>query len=229
MRLQSPTVLAGGFALLLSAGSASAQATFQNLGFESANLAPIPPGQFGGEVSSLDALLYWTCFIGTNQVTQVLQNSFTIGQASIDILGPYWSFGGIIEGQFTVVLQPGAGGSGNNVGASISQTGLVPSDAQSIQFKGQTSSPFSVSLAGQNLSIIPLGTFTTYTLYGANIPLSAAGQVQALTITALAGPSTTELFDSFVFSSSPTPEPGTAGLFALGAMLVGSRVLRRQR
>ena len=38
-----------------------AQGNFVNLGFESANLAPVPAGQFGGEVSSLDAIPGWTC------------------------------------------------------------------------------------------------------------------------------------------------------------------------
>src|SRR5262245_48071266 len=94
-----------------------AQGTFQNLDFESANLQPVPPGQFGGNVSSLDAIPGWAAFIGTNQTTTILQNNLTFGNASIDILGPNWNgfLSSIIEGQYTVVLQPGRGVSGTNV------------------------------------------------------------------------------------------------------------------
>ena len=123
------------FALLVLWQNAEAQG-FVNLDFESATLFPVPSGQFGGEVSSTNAIPGWTGSLGTIQVTQVLQNNFTLGNASIDILGPNWSFAGIIEGQYTLVLQPGFDpfGSGHDVSASISQTGLVPADARSIQF-----------------------------------------------------------------------------------------------
>jgi hypothetical protein len=213
----------------LTRGGAQAQGTFHNLGFESANLPAIPPGQYGGSVSSLDALPFWTCFLGSNQVTQVLHNNFTLGQASIDILGPNWSYGYILDGQYTVVLQPGAGGSGYDVGASISQTGLVPADAQSLQFRARFSSPIEVSLGGQVLSVIPIGAGTDYTLYGANIPVSEAGQVATWTITALPGPNTFTYFDALAFSSFQVPEPATAGVFALGALLVGYQAWRPRR
>jgi len=229
MRIQRLAYFAAGLAFILATMSAGAQGTFQNLGFESANLPAIPHGQYGGSVSSLDALPYWTCFLGTNQVTQVLHNNGTLGNASIDILGPNWSSVVILEGQYTVVLQPGANGSGYDVGASISQTGLVPADAQSLQFRARLYSPVSVSLGGQVLSIVPLGSSTNYILYGANIPLSVAGQVTALTVTALPAPNTTDYFDSFVFSSSSVPEPGVFALSALGALVLGWRVRGRLR
>src|ERR1700722_1510008 len=107
---------------------AVAQGPFQNLDFESANLSP-PPGQFGSLVPIMNALPGWSGFLGTNQTTVVYQNNFTLGAASIDILGPGWNnyIGiSILEGQYTVVLQPGKGQTGANVGASISQSGLVP-------------------------------------------------------------------------------------------------------
>ena len=157
-------------------------------------------------------------------MTQILQNNMTLGDASIDILGPNWNMGGIIEGQYTVVLQPG--GNGTYISASISQTAVVPANAQSLQFKAETSS-FSVILGGQNLALIPLGTGANYTLYGANIPASDAGQSEALTITALAGPNTTDYFDSFVFSPSSVPEPATWTLLLCGAGLFG--VVRQWR
>jgi hypothetical protein len=227
MRLQGPAWWVVGLALLLSAAGAVGQGTFQNLGFESANLSPVPAGQYGGSVFSLDAIPGWTGFLGTNQVTQVLQNNYTLGVASIDIIGPDWSFGGIIEGQYTVVLQPGLGPFEDNVSASITQVGLVPANAQSLLFKAATFSPFSVSLAGQTLSLVSLGTGPNYTLYGADIS-SLAGQTGALTITALAAYNTTDYFDSFQFSNLPIPEPGEFGLSVLGALVLGWRVLRKR-
>ena len=212
--------------MLGSAILANAQGTFQNLNFESANLSPVPSGQFGSFVSISDALPGWTGYLGSEQVTQVLQNNLTLGNASIDILGPNWSYNGIIEGQYMVVLQPGLDpfGSGQNVSASISQTSLVPANALSLQFKAETPlfSAWSVSLGGDNLSVIPLGTGANYTLYGANIPSSDAGQAETLTITALAAGNTAESFDSFVFLPSPLPEPNPLVLTCIGWLLVAS-------
>lgn len=206
--------------------SAQAQGTFQNLGFESANLTPVPSGQGGSLVPISDALPSWTGYIGTNQLTTVLQNSLTLGNASIDILGPDWIGNGIIEGEYSVILQPSFDpfGSSQNVSASISQSALVPADALSLQFKAQTYSSFTVSLGGQMLSLIPLGTGSNYTLYGADIS-SFAGQPQpeTLTITALAAPNTVDYFDSFVFSPLSVPEPSIFGLFALGGLFFGLR------
>jgi hypothetical protein len=213
--------------LLVVVQSGHAQG-FVNLDFESANLSPIPSGQYGGEVSSTDAIPGWTGFLGTSQVTQVLQNNFTLGNASIDILGPDWT-GGIIEGQYTLVLQPGVDpfGSGNAVSASVSQVGSVPANAKSIQFKAYVypafAADFSVSFAGQNLSLLALATGTNYTLYGADIS-SSAGKVGTLTISTVAQPNIAPYyFDSIVFSPSSVPEPSSLALGALGALLLGFR------
>jgi hypothetical protein len=211
--------------IFICALSVRSQGTFQNLNFEAANLAPIPAGQFGGYVPITSALPGWTGYLGSTQVTQVLQNNLTLGAASIDILGPNWSYGVIIEGQYTVVLQPGTAtlsGCGGLVSASISQMGFVPADALSLQFKAETFSAFSVSLGGENLSLIPLGTGANYTLYGADIS-SLAGQVETLTITALAAPNTAEYFDSFDFSPSEVPEPSIVALTAIGGLVFGAR------
>ena len=193
--------------------------SFINLDFESANLSPIPAGGFGGGVSITDAIPGWTGYLGTNRVTQVLQNNATLGDASIDIFGPNWSYVGIIEGQYTVVLQPGGDpypGGGYDE-ASITQTGSVPFNAHSLQFKAQTRGSFSVSLGGQDLSLIPLGTGANYTLYGADIT-PFAGQVETLTITAESD--YVNFFDSFVFSPSSVPEPSALSLFGICILFV---------
>ena len=229
---QTPLCLAAGLALLLSLSGAAGQGTFRNLDFESANLPLVFPGQSGGSVSSIDALPGWTAFLGTNQVTQVLYNDATLGNASIDIVGIYWRYGGTVEGSYTLILQPGSNPFSGNINdyidSSVEQTGLVPASAKSIQLKASGYS-FSVSFAGQALSLIPMGTGANYTLYGADIS-SFAGQVGTLRLTGLttlAQPSTTDSFDSIVFSTQAIPEPGVFGLAALGALLLGWRVLRR--
>ncbi len=68
-----------------------AQGAFQNLDFESANLPPIPAGQNGGDVSITAALPAWSADIGTTPVSQVLQNNYDLGSASVSILTPNWS------------------------------------------------------------------------------------------------------------------------------------------
>jgi hypothetical protein len=205
---------------------------FLNLDFESANLPVVPPGQFGGLVPISAALPGWSGYLGTNQASTVLLNSLTLGNPSIDILGPVWTFGGIIEGHHTVVLQPGVGpfGSGENVGATISQQGLVPSYAKSLQIKASAFSSFSVSLGGHNLDLSPIATGQNYRLYGADIS-SFAGQVGILAITALPAPNTTDSFDSIVFSPSPVPEPSTVGLLLCAgvAFFVARSLLGTQR
>jgi len=224
--MKTTKLIAGFSVALLAVFSAQAQGSFQNLNFESADLTPVPAGQGGGLVPISEGLPGWTGYLGSDQVTQVLQNNLTLGNASIDILGPNWSYGGIIQGQYTVVLQPGADpfGSGQEVSASISQTALVPANAKSLEFEAVISSSFSVSLGGQNLSLSAWGTGANYTLYGGIIPSLDAGQVETLTITALAGPNSADSFDAFVFSTTePTPEPSIVALTAIGGLLFGAR------
>ncbi len=208
---------------------ASAQ-SFVNLDFEDATYVPDPSGRFYPySVYASDAIPGWTGYLGTTQVTDVLFGSYTLGEASIDITGSY-----VIEGQYSVVLQPGVDpfGSGKDVSASISQTGLVPANTLSLQFKaydyqGAYPAPvFYVSFAGQNLALVTLGTGSNYTLYGADIS-SFAGQVGALTITAAASPNYEPYyFDSIVFSPSSVPEPSVFSLLSIGILFLHSCLKR---
>ncbi len=142
MKNNIPPILA----LVLVAPIAQAQTRFQNLGFESAHLTPIPPGQPGVVVPIAQALPGWSGFLGTQQVTEVLQNDFALGSANISILGPNWTAIGIIQGQYSVLLQAGADGVSlpQFVDASISQTGLIPAGTESILLKA-IGEDFSVS------------------------------------------------------------------------------------
>lgn len=111
------------------------QGAFQNLDFESANLTPIPQGQQGSLVPISAGLPGWTGFLGSSQTAQVLHNGFSTGAASIDILGPNFGggLGGIIDGNFTAVLQAGDQASGD-VAATISRNGTVPSSSKALLF-----------------------------------------------------------------------------------------------
>lgn len=209
--------------LLAFAESGFAQG-FTNLDFESANLPPVPSGQYGGAVPISDALPGWTGYINGSQVKTILQNNLLVGGSSIDILGPDWNTTGIIEGNYTVLLQ---GGSPATYSAAIAQTNLIPVTARSLEFKSNSSSssqPLAVTIGGQPISLIPLLTTSTYTLYGGNIS-AFSGKTEELRFTALGASSLYFSIDSMVFSSEVVPEPGVLVLFVLGSLVLGLRHL----
>jgi hypothetical protein len=200
---------------------------FVNLNFEQSTVVSSNYDDLFGFYYGTANVPGWTGYTGTNQVTTILYNSPTLGSAGISVVGPAFTD---IQGQFTLLLQPGqrpqAGFDGQFVGASMSQSGLVPAFAQSLQFKAQTSSGFSVSLGGQTLSLVQLGTGANYTLYGADIS-SFAGEVETLTITALPlSEAAPNYFDSIVFSPSAVPEPSTSSLFGICILFLCWRMKR---
>jgi hypothetical protein len=218
--------------MLVATPAGLAQGTFQNLNFESANLTAIPPGQSGGEVSLSAALPGWNASIGGTPVTQVLQNNLTLGNASIDILGPDWNSvnPGIIDGNYSVFLQSGGTPQGSGgVNTSLWQDGTIAANAASLQFKAWGDLPstalFSVSFGGNNLVPITLSSGESpsgqvYTLYGINVS-AYAGQTGQLEFTSDfngAGPSWL-LLDDISFSTQVVPEPRPLVLTGLGALL----------
>jgi hypothetical protein len=88
-----------------------------------------------------------------------------------------------------------------------------------------------VMLGGQAINMVPLASFATYTLYGADVS-AFAGQAATLSFTEPAPTqylqSSLEL-DGIVFSPEPVPEPSPFFLFTLGALLLRRRVLGRCR
>ena len=174
----------------------------------------------------------WTGFLGSVQQTQVLQNNYDLGSATINILGPSWSvpYPGIIDGNYTVMLQAGAGPDGL-VDASIAQNGTVPALAQSLQFNiaevlGGVG--FSVSFAGNSLSPVLLSTAVapggqSYNVYGVDIS-PYAGQTGQLEFTSIAnGRDSSLLLDDITFSATAVPEPGTLALMLMGGMALAAR------
>jgi hypothetical protein len=211
---------------------ACGQVYFQNLDFESANLSPTAVGEFPVYVPFSSALPDWTGYLGTTQATEALQNATTIGDASIDILGPNYPvngpFGwGTIDGDYSVLLQPGAVGTGTG-SASISQAGAVPLGMQSLQFSAiyAGDSGFLVSFAGRSLSPVVIASEVSpsglaYNVYGVNMS-AFAGETGDLEFIAPFGPSALEL-DDITFSASAVPEPNMLALTAVGGLICVAR------
>ncbi len=228
LRLQGPARLLGGLALLLSAGGASAQGTFQNLDFEQATIAPTPVGGSIYPADPAQCFPDWT--VGSSGYgTVVMYNDLSLGAPAACLMGPDFPNGAgytPLQGSYSVLLEYFgiAGGP-----PTLSQTATVPSGAQSISF------------------LVPSGadvfdsTATVVTLNGVNIPLvPIAGDRVAGNVSAFAGDeaqltfSTINsdvgiYFDDIQFSDSSVPEPAVFGLSALGALLLGWRVLERRR
>jgi len=234
MRLRSPAWWVVG--LVCGALSAPAQGTFQNLDFESATLVPVAANR----VQFAPAFLGWTGTVGGVQQSSALYNDYNLGTSAISILDhgwPYSSFGGVIGGNYTALLQAGVVENPNPTPAdtTLSQTGLVPLGTESLQFKAlldlYLGGSFSVTLGGQTLSLIPLQSGANYTLYGADIR-GWAGHTAELDFT-VSSPGNSAInyvfLDSIQFSNQVIPEPGVLSLSALGALLLGRRVLGRRR
>jgi hypothetical protein len=208
------------------------QGTFQNLNFDSADIPPsTAPGAF---VSASAGLPDWTVYlfqpgVGIEPGSQIFYDSVSLGGATVAINDANTGFGfAPLQGSFSAVLFGGA----FLQSATISQTGLVPSGTLSLQAFMQWSGAAPVIMVGgQTINMLPLQTFPNYTLYGGDIS-TFAGQVAALSFTEpppADNPPSELILDNIQFSDQTVPEPGVFGLFALGAVLVGWRGLRRRR
>ena len=215
--------------------SVVAQSTFQNLNFEQANLPVVPPGQPGGLVATSNAIPGWTAYYGDVLVPQITYNDMSLGAVNISILGPNWEFFPILQGSYSVLLQSGLVASTTMTPASIAQTGLIPESALSVQWSaaliGGDASQLAISIGAQNLPIVPMSTTGGYTVYGADVSAFAGTttELRISSVPALQSPYNWFLIDSIAFSSQPIPEPGTLGLFALGALLLGWHLRRIQK
>jgi len=231
--------------LLLCTLSAKAQGTFQNLNFESANVAASGVQAYGTFVPIGSALPGWTAYLGTVQVTQVGYNSPANSTASITLLGPNWTSSnaatylgaGIIDGNYSVDLQTGENPlnpSPAQINASIAQNGVVPAAAESLQFKAFETTPLTVTFNGNALSPIALSSGVgedgvPYTLYGANIS-AWAGQTGELQFTAdFNGSFNLVVLDDITFSPNSVPEPTMLALILIGGAALAARHWRTKR
>jgi hypothetical protein len=205
--------------------SANAQGTFQNLNFESANIAGYPPGS--GDVPISAALPGWSGFYGNSPTSQVSYDGISLGGDVISVIDNQAPSYAPLQGTYSVFLF--GGGAPSVISAEITQTGLVPAGTRSLLFDGYVSgAPFVVTLGGQTINMVPLETFPSsgstpaYSLYGGNIPSAFAGQSETLTFTepapANSPPSMFEL-DNISFSPNTVPEPSPLALTGIGALL----------
>jgi hypothetical protein len=175
---------------ILATSSIDAQPAFQNLNFEQAN--PISAGNpfYPYLITSASGLPYWTVSYGNVQQTQIPYNAPSTGATWVTLIGPgSETFGeSPIDGNYSVLLT----GGGTPLGASISQTGLIPPGTQSLLFEAQPEIPgfglLDVSIGGENVPFFAVGTGSDYTLYGVNIT-AWADQTEQLTFSAPSGSS----------------------------------------
>ena len=191
---------------------------FVNLNFEQAVFKPDPsdPSGFGSYYAS-NAIPGWTP-TGGIAAPDVGSNLITLGAYDISLVD---TNGWIkpLDGKYSIWLYGGAEPPVG--GVSISQTGVVPLTAQSIQFKANfstaTDSLLLLSLGGQNIPFFELSSTANYTIFGGDIS-AFAGQLETLTFALPPGNNNIWELDDIQFSSSPVPEPSSIGLLALGAM-----------
>ena len=216
MRLHPSGCLAAGVALLLGAAVALGQGTFQNLNFERATIILNPSNRFYPYAAyATNAVPGWKFFGGIGY-PDILYNDVALGSPCISIHDANDQYGFTpIQGQYSVYLQRFGGY------VAIAQTGRLPSNAQSLTFWSYFTG-FEVTFAGQVQPYISIGTGPNYTIYGGDIS-AFAGQTGELRF------SGNGFLDNIQFSTQPIPEPGVSNLSALGALLLGWRVLRRPR
>lgn len=229
IRTKSKCILPGLPILLAIAASG---APFVNLDFESATVAPSPPAQ-PGFVPISQALPGWRGFLGDRAQSDVLHNAHSLGSSAIGIFGPPSS--APIDHNFSAFLQAGRDPENSRLplDVSLAQTGFIPSDARSIQFKVEPFAPpymgpFTVKLADQTISMIPLSLTPEYTLFGGDIA-SFAGTTAELRITAHATVDPNNLMlDSISFSPTPIPEPSSWALLAGGLLCLAGFIRKRR-
>jgi hypothetical protein len=220
--------------LAVSAMFSGAQGSFQNLDFESARLIFVPPNS--QQIATTNALPYWSAYYGTNLLSSIPYIGYPSTPLPVDLQSR--TNGGVIDGNYDIFLgyYPSSFGFGSatNTLGSISQTGLVPAGVQSLLFKGNLDDPYhpiTVSLGGLDLSYVAISNALNYTLYGAAIPPSLAGQTETLIFSAGAnGQLGGGILDDIEFSTVLVPEPSSISLLCLGGgTLFYLRRRRRKR
>ena len=129
---------------------------FVNLNFESARIIPLAGGIYPyGDIATTNALPGWVVYYGANQQSEITFNAPALGSTFVTL---YATNGFQLSGNYSVLLQ----GGGTATAASITQTGSVPSSAESLRFIASGAAPFpntpilTVSLGGHNLPFFAL-------------------------------------------------------------------------
>jgi hypothetical protein len=180
------------------------QSGFLDLNFESASIYRAFNDPYN-RISFFGAFPGWTGYNGSARAFLVLFSNLSPDSAAI---GLQTNSSGQFDGKYYASIQSGfalSGGSPRPVQTSyLSQTGLIPTNAQSLLFKA-SGSKYVVSLNGQALALSSLGG----NLYGADVTrfrgTSAELRFTVLTNLPPQPPINTLLLDSISFSTRLVP------------------------
>lgn len=201
-------------ALIISAGNGFSQVAFQNLDFELANPGPVTSA---ASVPVAIVIPFWNASYSGVEQTDVSYNLISTGATQVALTSEGNPGFGAIDGNYSVLLQGIVPGST----ASISQTGLIPTGAESLLFEAQPGSgPLGIYVGGQIVSFSSVGSGPNYNLYGANIS-AWNGDTEDITFSAFGGSYNNWLIDDISFSTTPivTPEPSPFVLTAIGGVV----------
>jgi hypothetical protein len=206
--------------MLLSGTLGGYSEGFMNLYFEQATIVA---GPSGGVITS-NALPGWSASIYGFPQSVILYDDITLGAAAVSIQDANGHVP-ILQGQYSVLLQGQFPSTSPSDSAVISQIGQIPNSAKTLSFYGVLGS-LQITFNSHIIPYSAIGSGLNYTIYGGDVS-GFAGQTGELSITALNNGS--GLVDNIQFSNQAVPEPGMFGLSALGALLLGWRVLKRRR
>ncbi len=232
--------------ILLTAALACAEVTalaqgFLNLDFEQARMVPAAPGYVPSDaynpVSAAGALPYWTVQEDDTVCTAVWGAPVALDETSVALVSAGYA---PINGGYSVQLSAYADAPSDLFHySSISQTGLIPAGTRSLQFL--MASPADAGSVQPNPIVTLNGTrIDLWRLAQSGEVITMAGDVEAFagttaTLTFLCEgirgggpPANGNIFnlDDIQFSPRAVPEPSTAILGILGALLLLFRLRR---
>ena len=194
-------------------------ATFQNLDFESAMQPLSPPS-----APIAKAMPGWHAYIGETEQTEVLFNSATGGAPYLGLFSPAIE---VLQGNYTAVLGPSI-----MTSVSLSQSGVVPGDTESLTFLFRGSKLdnfFGVFMNDQRLPLVTLADGVGYSVLGADLSRFAGTDVTLKFSCFAVGQPNGALLDSISFSPEPIPEPSTFALMGLSGALLCHRLWPKKK
>ena len=225
---------------------------FGNLNFEQASIVSAPSGYTPGDayrpISAASALPYWTVREDDTVCTAVWGAPVALDETSVALLtadNGFYSGYVPLQGSYSVQFYAYAEvppGYGYFRTASISQTGVIPLSAQSIQFlmmfppvaSGIIQAGPTITINGTPINISEISASAGVMTMAGDIS-AYAGTTVDLTLLCQATPGSfpadQNIFtlDNIQFSTHPVPEPSSVGLFCLGAAFIGCHFTKRTK
>lgn len=218
-------------------------APFQNLDFEQgsfqappANYVPSDPLAGPNPISAAAGLPFWTAREDSTVCTAIWGNGGALDETSVALFNAAFNQ---LDGNYCVQLSAVSfAPSGFFKTSSISQTGDVPANAQSIQFLkiddgGPAPTNAFVTLNGSVINLVPIATNGNVVTMAGDVS-AFAGTNAELTITSAGAPGGVALagenyltLDDISFSPNPVPEPSALVLLAVGGVIAFAAKRRR--